>query len=352
MARCTCAGVVEVLGGAGNALEQCVATAPHPLQRLLSIATIGLARISSTERAGALKTFFDDDSARVRIAAAAALCSDGSEASADTAATRLLVEEDSGVMSALLGCFAGGQHADILKDRTLVTVASRLQDRPGVEHHEPLITVATIARARPSSAMKELVNTLAGHADPAVRDAAVGIAFGERSSGPRAVVVAAPSPATLPAGAVLRTSRGEILIAFDREVAPRTVKNFVDLARKGALDNTPFHRVIADFVAQGGDPRGDGSGGPGYAIPNENHAGAFVRGAVGMATAGTDTGGSQFFLTHSEQPHLDGRYTRFATVVDGLPVMDALQREDLLFAVDLVTALRPRSTPSPTTEAP
>jgi cyclophilin family peptidyl-prolyl cis-trans isomerase len=106
--------------------------------------------------------------------------------------------------------------------------------------------------------------------------------------------------------------------------------------------------VIADFVAQGGDPRGDGSGGPGYTIPNENHAGAFVRGAVGIATAGTDTGGSQFFLTHSDQPHLDGRYTRFATVVDGLPVMDALQREDLLLSVDFVTALRPRPTPPPT----
>jgi cyclophilin family peptidyl-prolyl cis-trans isomerase len=235
-----------------------------------------------------------------------------------------------------------------LKDRTVIAVAERLRERVGFDQLEPLITVATLARGRSSGAMQALVTTLSTHADPAVRDAAAGVAFGDRAPGARAVVVPAPTSATLPLAAVLRTTRGEITIAFDREAAPRTVKNFAELARKGALDNTPFHRVIADFVAQGGDPRGDGSGGPGYTIPNENHAGAFVRGAVGIATAGTDTGGSQFFLTHSDQPHLDGRYTRFATVVDGLPVMDALQREDLLLSVDFVTALRPRPTPPPT----
>jgi cyclophilin family peptidyl-prolyl cis-trans isomerase/HEAT repeat protein len=348
MARCTCAGVVEVLGGPGNALEQCTAAAPPLTQRLLSVDTIARARISSTERATALKSLVEDDSAKVRIAVAGALCGDGSEVSADVAATRLLVEEDSGVISALLECFAGGQHADLLKDRTVIAVAERLRERVGFDQLEPLITVATLARGRSSGAMQALVTTLSTHADPAVRDAAAGVAFGDRAPGARAVVVPAPTSATLPLAAVLRTTRGEITIAFDREAAPRTVKNFAELARKGALDNTPFHRVIADFVAQGGDPRGDGSGGPGYTIPNENHAGAFVRGAVGIATAGTDTGGSQFFLTHSDQPHLDGRYTRFATVVDGLPVMDALQREDLLLSVDFVTALRPRPTPPPT----
>jgi cyclophilin family peptidyl-prolyl cis-trans isomerase/HEAT repeat protein len=352
MARCTCAGVVEILGGPGNALEQCTAAAPVTTQRLLSVDTIARARISSTERAAALKGLVDDDNPKVRIAVAGALCSDGSEASADVAATRLLVEEDSGVMSALLTCFADGRHPEVLKDRTLLGLVARLQERSGFEQLEPLITVATMARRRSSTAMKDLATALAAHADAAVRDAAADVAFGDRAPGPRAVVVPAPSPATLPLGAVLRTTRGEIVIAFDREAAPRTVKAFAELARKGVLDNTPFHRVIADFVAQGGDPRGDGSGGPGYTIPNENHAGAFVRGAIGIATAGTDTGGSQFFLTHSDQPHLDGRYTRFATVVDGLAVMDSLQRDDQLLAVDFTTALRPRpTTPSTTTTA-
>jgi cyclophilin family peptidyl-prolyl cis-trans isomerase len=160
-------------------------------------------------------------------------------------------------------------------------------------------------------------------------------------------VLPSPSPSSLPTGAILRTTRGSIVLVFERALAPRTVKTFVELANTGVLTNTPFHRVIPDFVAQGGDPRGDGSGGPGYTIPSEPHAGAFVRGAVGIATAGTDTGGSQFFLTHSDQPHLDGRYTLFATITDGHSVMDSLQREDLLLAVDLVGVPSSPTTPKP-----
>ncbi|MBM4279792.1 MAG: peptidylprolyl isomerase [Deltaproteobacteria bacterium] len=151
---------------------------------------------------------------------------------------------------------------------------------------------------------------------------------------------APPVPATLPLGAVLQTSRGAIKIAFERELAPVAVQTFVALARKGAYRGTPLHRVIAGFVAQGGDPRGDGSGGPGFFIPCENSDAPFTRGAVGIATAGKDTGGSQFFLVHSWQPHLDGRFTLFARVVDGLAVMDALQRDDVVFDIDVVTALR------------
>lgn len=349
-ARCTCAGVVEVLGGPGDALEQCLASAGAPTvtQRLLSVDTIARARISTAERAGALKGLLDDASPKVRMAAAQALCADGSEVTADAAATRLVVEEDSGVMSMLLECFAGGAHADVLKDRTLGVVAGRLQGRPGFEAAEPLMTVAGIALGRGTPAMKELVAALATHGDATVRDTARGVAHGDRAPGPRAVVLPSPSVGSLPLAAVLRTTRGEIVIAFERERAPRTVKTFVELVRKGTLDNTPFHRVIPDFVAQGGDPRGDGSGGPGFTIPNENNDATFSRGAVGIAHAGTDTGGSQFFLTHSDQPHLDGRYTLFATVTDGLAVMDNLQRDDVLLSVDLTTALRPRATTSTT----
>ncbi|MCC7073198.1 MAG: peptidylprolyl isomerase [Deltaproteobacteria bacterium] len=135
----------------------------------------------------------------------------------------------------------------------------------------------------------------------------------------------------MPQSAELVTARGTITIAFARELAPATVANFVALARAKVYDGTPFHRVIADFVAQGGDhARGDGAGGPGYTIPCENTDAPYVRGAVGMAHAGKDTGGSQFFLTHSWQPHLDGRYTLFGQVSAGLEVMDALQPNDVL----------------------
>jgi cyclophilin family peptidyl-prolyl cis-trans isomerase/HEAT repeat protein len=347
MTRCTCAGVIEILGGSGQALEHCTATSSSMTQRLLSIETIARARISSREKAGALKTFLSDDHAKLRVAVAGALCEDGSPAIADVAATRLLVEEDSGVLSTLFQCFADGRHRDLLKDTTLRIVADRLRERSGFEQLEPLITVATLARARPSPAMTALTRELGAHPDVAVREAAAGVVFGERAPGPRAIVLPSPSPSSLPTGAILRTTRGSIELVFERALAPRTVKTFVELANTGVLTNTPFHRVIPDFVAQGGDPRGDGSGGPGYTIPSEPHAGAFVRGAVGIATAGTDTGGSQFFLTHSDQPHLDGRYTLFATITDGHSVMDSLQREDLLLAVDLVGVPSSPTTPKP-----
>ena len=345
VARCTCAGVVEVLGGPGDALEQCSSSLPALMTGLLTVDTIARGRTSSVERVTALQGFLGNEQPRLRIAAANALCADGSVAAVDAAATQLVSEGDSGVMSALLECFSSGEHADIVKDRTVSMAASRLIDRAGFEQLEPLITLADLARSRASSSsssssMRELVEQLGTHSDPAVRDAARGISAGHRAPGPRAVVLSSPSPATLPLAAVLKTTRGSIVIAFDRERAPRTVKTFVELANKGVLNNTPFHRVVPDFVSQGGDPRGDGSGGPGFTIPCENSDARFGRGAVGMAHAGKDTGGSQFFLTHSEQPHLDGRYTFFATVTDGLSVMDSLQRDDVLLSIDFTTALR------------
>ena len=341
-ARCTCAGVVEVLGGPGQTLETCTASLPPVLQRLLSVQTVALARISSIERTAALKTFLADDDSRVRIAAAHAMCADGSLAAADAAATRLLTESDPGSMSALLECFADGQNDDVIKDRTLTVAAQRLQAANRFEDLEPLTTVATLARARTGAGARALVEQLAAHPDPRVKDAARGVRGGDRAAGPRAKSVEPPAAATLPLAIILHTARGEIVIGLDRERAPRAVATFVELARAGVVDGTPFHRVIADFVAQGGDPRGDGSGGPGFSIADEPADVSFVRGAVGIAHAGKDTGGSQFFITHSDQPHLDGRYTMFGTVVDGQAVVDALQPNDQLLSVEVSTALRPR----------
>ncbi len=342
-ARCTCAGVVEILGGPGDALESCSQMMPQQQQRLMSVQTLAMARISSFERTAALKTLVDDDDAKVRIAAAAALCEDGSPAAADVAATRLLTEADSGVMTTLLECFADGRHADVLKDHTLTSVVSRLSEGEGFEALEPLVAVATLARTRPGLA--QTLAALAAHPDPRVRDAANDVAVVDRAPGPRAQVQPQPVEGTLPLAAVIKTTRGNITVVFERAFAPRTVKNFVELARAGRYNNTPFHRVVPDFVSQGGDPRGDGSGGPGYTIPCENSDLPFVRGAVGMAHAGKDTGGSQFFFTHSAQPHLDGRYTLFATITDGLQVMDSLQRDDVILGVDFTTALRPKASP-------
>lgn len=338
-ARCTCAGTAAVLGAGGERLAACSAGLPPVERSLLAIQTTSLARTSSRERTESIRRSFSDTSAKVRIAAATALCSDGSETAVDAAATQLLTESDPGVVSAVLECFADGANADIIKDRTIAVVAARLQGGSTFEALEPLMTLAGMARTRPGSAA--LVNDLAEHPDVRVREAALGVRSGDRAAGTRAKAVLPASPATLPLALVLVTARGKIVVALDREHAPRAVATFVQLANDGVLNGTPFHRVIADFVSQGGDPRGDGSGGPGFTIVDEPADLPFVRGTVGIAHAGKDTGSSQFFLTHSDQPHLEGRYTRLGTIVEGLDVMDALQPHDVLLDVEVATALRP-----------
>jgi cyclophilin family peptidyl-prolyl cis-trans isomerase/HEAT repeat protein len=132
------------------------------------------------------------------------------------------------------------------------------------------------------------------------------------------------------------TVRGPIVAELHGDVAPLTVWNIMALARDGFYRATRFHRVVPGFVAQDGDPRGSGGGGPGYAIPDELNRLWYLRGAVGMALSGPDTGGSQYFFTLSPQPHLDGRYTVFATVVAGWSAMDALVQGDALLALQQV----------------
>jgi cyclophilin family peptidyl-prolyl cis-trans isomerase/HEAT repeat protein len=133
--------------------------------------------------------------------------------------------------------------------------------------------------------------------------------------------------------AYIDTEKGLIQIELAVLDAPRTVANFIALARRNFLGATPFHRVVPDFVVQDGDPRGDGEGGPGYTIRDEINQRPYLRGTVGMALDWEDTGGSQFFITHSPQPHLDGRYTVFGRVVQGMEVVDRLQQWDQIRTV-------------------
>jgi cyclophilin family peptidyl-prolyl cis-trans isomerase/HEAT repeat protein len=128
----------------------------------------------------------------------------------------------------------------------------------------------------------------------------------------------------------IETEKGTIEIELDVLDAPLTADNFVTLARRGYYDGLTFHRVVPDFVVQGGDPRGDGEGGPGFTIRDELNQEPYLRGTVGMALAWRDTGGSQFFITHSPQPHLDARYTVFGRVVAGLDVVDAINQWDVV----------------------
>lgn len=134
--------------------------------------------------------------------------------------------------------------------------------------------------------------------------------------------------------ATIHTVRGPIQLELFGSDAPITVSNFLSLARSGYYRNTGFHRVVPNFVAQDGDPRDDGNGGPGYAIRDEMNRRRYERGAVGMALSGPDTGGSQYFITHSPQPHLDGHYTVFGRVVRGYDVLDKIVQGDLITRVD------------------
>ncbi|NUQ19863.1 MAG: hypothetical protein HOQ09_02770, partial [Gemmatimonadaceae bacterium] len=142
--------------------------------------------------------------------------------------------------------------------------------------------------------------------------------------------IVAATLAGAPLRARIETARGPITLELLGVDAPLTVENFVRLARSGFYRNVHFHRVVPNFVAQDGDPRGDGNGGPGYAIRDELNLQRYSRGAVGMALSGPDTGGSQYFLTLSPQPHLDARYTIFARVVAGEDAMDRLLQGDAI----------------------
>ncbi|MGQ0723486.1 MAG: peptidylprolyl isomerase, partial [Candidatus Eiseniibacteriota bacterium] len=135
--------------------------------------------------------------------------------------------------------------------------------------------------------------------------------------------------------AQIETNRGRIVIELLHREAPRTVQNFVKLAEAGFYDGLSFHRVVPNFVIQTGCPIGNGWGNPGYEIRCEYTPLRYERGMVGMAHAGKDTGGSQFFVTHSAQRHLDGRYTVFGRVVEGLDVVDSIRVEDRIEKVEI-----------------
>ena len=132
----------------------------------------------------------------------------------------------------------------------------------------------------------------------------------------------------------LHTNKGAICLELAEDDAPNTVANFIHLAEKGYYDGLAFHRVIPDFMVQGGCPEGTGRGGPGYVIrdefsPNLRH----TRGVISMANAGPNTGGSQFFITHVPTPWLDGKHAIFGKVISGMEVVDAIQVGDKITRV-------------------
>ena len=132
------------------------------------------------------------------------------------------------------------------------------------------------------------------------------------------------------------TDRGPVRVELNPEKAPLTVANFVNLARRGFYNGLNFHRVIKDFMVQGGCPQGSGTGGPGYKFEDEANNGVrHERGVLSMANAGPNTNGSQFFITHVATPWLDGKHTVFGKVVDGMDVVDKVAHGDKIQSVKI-----------------
>jgi peptidyl-prolyl cis-trans isomerase B (cyclophilin B) len=134
---------------------------------------------------------------------------------------------------------------------------------------------------------------------------------------------------------IIKTNKGDIHIEFFDKHAPNTVANFVKLAESGFYNGLTFHRVIPNFVIQGGCPKGDGTGGPGYAIQCEINSSKHLAGSFSMAHCGKNTGGSQFFICHSAQPHLDGVHTVFGRTQD-MAVVNAIRAGDKMNEVVIV----------------
>jgi len=154
------------------------------------------------------------------------------------------------------------------------------------------------------------------------------------SETPKPKTYSSPPPMTIDPNkhytATIETEKGNLVLELFAADVPVTVNNFVFLAREGFYDNTTFHRVIADFMAQGGDPTGTGAGGPGYKFKDEFTSHSHVTGALSMANSGANTNGSQFFICYSPQHHLDGHHSVFGHLTEGMDVLLKIKNGDVI----------------------
>ncbi|HUP20269.1 MAG TPA: peptidylprolyl isomerase, partial [Gemmatimonadota bacterium] len=248
--------------------------------------------------------------------------------------------------------------AEVLADSAFVamgSVAALLETWRALtapEDLEPMAAVLSALGAAGDPAARPALEAALDHPDATLRRAAAGAL--EALMGEPVEVPAAPDPpdrtvdwsALAALGPrpwlVIETEHGRIAVELDAEQAPLTVQTIAGFARDGSYAGVPFHRVVPNFVIQGGDfSRGDGWGGPGFEIRSEFTRLDYERGTLGMASAGKDTEGSQWFVTHSMQPHLDGRYTAFGRVVEGMDVVDRVLEGDRALSATVLPSPRP-----------
>lgn len=279
----------------------------------------------------------NDPDAAVRFSALGAIPDDQADAAAELILEGLN-DPDVVVRSVAIDRAGHLSNAGELIDRVRAMERTERQE----EANDARLSAIAFLSAREFPGRDEWLRSLIDDSDPVVRRSAADLIAGDD---PTRRVQFTPLPlrrepgwyeevarwAAEPHTAVIESVRGEIALALLTADAPITTWNFAQLANQGYFDGTSFMRVVPNFVIQGGDPRRDQNGGPGYSIRDEINMQRYTRGAVGMALSGPDTGGSQFFITHSPQPHLDGGYTVFARVVDGMTQgVDQMHRDDLV----------------------
>ncbi len=262
--------------------------------------------------------------------------------------TRALADPDGAVRASALDTTAPVA-AGSANDAALAAAWREAFDALVASGEADLVASALDAAASLPEGGRELLAAHRDASDDLVRERARRLLrerFGEASSGsPRSVATRLSGAdyrrlAGRAEGPRLRvrveTTRGSFEAELFPDAAPMTVESFVSLARSGFFDGTTIHRVVPDFVVQAGDPRGDGTGGPGYALRDELNPIPYERGRIGMALSGPDAGGSQWFVALSRQPHLDAGYTVFGEVAAGMEVVDRIEQNDRLLSVRLL----------------
>jgi len=345
---------VRTLRAAAASSDLLRATAATAMGHLGAAAGPASAPSAGLDWGGALREMLADPDPAVASAAAAALLAATDPASPDAPdlALALLAHPDSGVRGATFGWLEEHPVVPYVEltralQRSMAggTLEARLAAVPALAARgeaeaterggvvtvlEKLATDTSVASTRTDASW--LLRRTAGEA-LARLDRPVPPAGHPRGRSRPAVYEQIVLRTARPRLVEVETEAGTLRLSLDCPRAPQTCLNFLQLAGQGLFDGVPFHRVVPDFVVQGGDPRGDGTGGPGYAIRDEINRRRYVRGTLGMALSGADTGGSQFFLTHSPQPHLDGAYTAFGHLVTGHDVLDRITRGTRILAV-------------------
>lgn len=344
LAHCAAAELVDRGRGWPSRIDACGFEQVLPRERLARTAAIlGEVEGAEGQRIARLGRLARHTTPLVREAALAAAARIWDPAATDLV-LQALSDEDPGVLAAAFEALAtiarrapteARVPPPLPTDRAVAGLrAARGALQPG--ELEGLVGWLDAADAVSANELVEEVRALATHPSHAPRDRARALLSTWNEAVPDAPAAAIPDPATAEQilspearpRVRLETDRGVLVLELHPDHAPVTVARFLGLVREGFYDGLTFHRVVPGFVVQGGDPRGDGYGGPGWWLRCEDNRLPYVRGTVGMALAGRDTGGSQFFITSAAQPHLEGRYTAFGTVVEGLEHVDRLHPGD------------------------